>query len=319
MGITIPTLQVLAPLVVSILQALVPFAWVCFAFTVLFMFKTQIKQILNRLEEGEFFGQRIKLGKDLDRLEASSSSLNQEAQVSLPKESQVDNAGQERFDSATRSILQEAANSPKVALMMLSAELERVALEGLATRGLLRNRLFIPLRQSFEELRQYGLPANLVGSLELFSSIRNKIVHGRAATDDDALRALDSGMTILRALNSLPNEVNIIYHPGVKIFSDADCTTAYPNVLGVILETISPGGAIREKRIFPTTRTHFKKGKQVAFEWNNSKQWPKAWYLDPDTNEKKFAWDTSAEFVGWHLEDLVGTVKPESVEHLSKD
>ncbi len=44
-------------------------------------------------------------------------------------------------------------------------------------------------------------------------------VHGHTASDDDILRAIDSGVTILRALQAIPHEVNIVYHPGVAIYS----------------------------------------------------------------------------------------------------
>jgi hypothetical protein len=57
-------------------------------------------------------------------------------------------------------------------------------------------------------------------------------------------------------------------------------------------------------RIFPTTRTHFQKGKRVAWEWNMAKVWPAAWYRDPDTGEIKEGWVSAAEFVGRHLDDV---------------
>jgi hypothetical protein len=138
----------------------------------------------------------------------------------------------------------------------------------------------------------------------MFDHVRNKIIHGSAATDDDALRALDSGLAILRVLNTLPNEVNVVYHPGVEVFSDALGTKPIPDTKGIILETTSPGGAIKTFRIFPTTRTHFQKGKQVAWEWNMQKGWPAAWYRDPDTGAIREAWGSSAEFIGRHLDDI---------------
>jgi hypothetical protein len=116
--------------------------------------------------------------------------------------------------------------------------------------------------------------------------------------------AAKTGMTILRALNVLPNEVNVVYHPGVEIFSDAAATKPIPDAKGVILETTSPGGVMKTFRIFPTTRTHFQKGKQVAWEWSMQKGWPAAWYRDPDTGTITQAWVSSAEFIGRHLDDI---------------
>lgn len=290
---------------VPVLQAIAPLAWVIFAFTALVIFKNDIRAVLGRIDEGEFFGQKLKLRKDLKKLEDSTAALNEETRELAPVENDVtDSTDEEKANAIINLILEQAAKSPKVALMMLWLELQRQALNGLAVRGMLRGRTTVPISHALGELRPYGFPANLEGSLELFGSVRNKIVHGGAATDDDALRALDSGMTILRALNSLPKEVNTIYHPGVDVFSDAACTKLIPGVKGVILEVTSPGGVMKTRRIFPTTRTHFQRGKEVAWEWNTGAQWPETWYRDPDTQEEKSAWGASAEFVGRHLDDI---------------
>lgn len=60
---------------------------------------------------------------------------------------------------------------------------------------------------------------------------------------------------------------------------------------------------MKSHRIFPTTRDHFKKGKRVAWEWSDHRSWGESWYRDPDSNEIKYAWTGSLEFVGRHLED----------------
>ena len=296
-----PILQGIAP----ILQAVAPLAWVAFAFTALFVFKAEIKRAFGRLEEGEFFGQKVKLSKDLVKLEKLVAPLPNET-LGLPAvERRLASVDQEeKFDATLKSILQQATTSPKVALMTLRAELEKQATYGLATRGLLRGRPVVPLRNALNELRQYGFPPNLQGSLELFDDVRNKIIHGAAATDGDALRALDSGMTILRALKILPNETNVVHHPGVEVFSDAACTKPISGVRGVILETTSPGGVTKSRRIYATTRTHFQKGKQLSWEWNTGKAWGETWYRDPDTGEIRSAWGGSAEFIGRHLDDI---------------
>jgi hypothetical protein len=145
---------------------------------------------------------------------------------------------------------------------------------------------------------------HLAGTLRLFLDVRNRIVHGVAATNDDALSALDSGLTLLRALSALPNEINIVFHPGVEIFSDANCTQSITDAKGLILETTSPGGATKTLRIFPTTRTHFQKGKRVAWDWNMQKTWHDTWYRDPDSGTVKKAWIQSAEFIGRNLDDI---------------
>jgi hypothetical protein len=296
----------------TLLQGLASVGWVVFAFVALFMFKPEITRILDRLRKGKFLGQEIELNEDLASLQTSAAALALEVKELPPSDDRNAIVSQEEeLDAKITPILKQAATSPKVALMMLSAELEKQALHGLATRGLLRGRPAVPLSQALSELRQYGFPPMLEGSLELFKTARDKIIHGVDATDDDALKALDSGMTILRALNALPNEVHTVYHPGVDIFSDSTCTTLFPNAKGVILESTSPGGVMKRKSIFPSTKAHFQKGKRVAWEWNLAKQWPAAWYRDPDTKEIKVAWTSFAEFIGRHLDDISGSAAAE--------
>lgn len=299
----------LAPL----LQAAASLGWVLFAFAVLFLFKREIPRAMYRLRRGKFLGQEFELDADLASLQTSVAVLASEVREMPPGDEREAAAGPEGdFNSQIAPILQQAARSPKVALMMLRAELEMQALHGLATRGLLQGRPAVSVSQALSELRQYGFPPNLEGSLELFNSVGNKIIHGMGATDDDALRALDSGMTILRALSALPNETHTVYHPGVEIFADSSCTKLIPNVKGVILEVTSPGGVLKRKAIFPTTRDHFRKGKRVAWEWGSGRSWPHAWYRDPDTDEIKSAWTASSEFVGRLLDKISVGTEPRS-------
>jgi hypothetical protein len=145
----------------------------------------------------------------------------------------------------------------------------------------------------------------MIETVKGFWDIRNKIVHGADDVNaDHILRAIDSGMTILRALEAIPHEINIIYHPGVDVFGDEKCHEKIEGVKGLILETTSPGGTAKSRRIYPTTRTNYEKGKQVAWEWNMARTWNKAWYRDPDTKEIRQAWVGSSEFVGRHIEDV---------------
>ena len=246
--------------VAPILQGIAALLWAIFAFTALFVLRPEINRALGRLRKGEILRQKFELGDELVKLENSATAAAQEVQE-LPRSINIETATghflvvgegatananrEEKFDATIKSILQQATNAPKIALITLAAELEKKARQALATRGLLRGRPVVPISQALNELHQYGFPPNLLGSLRLFSEVRNKIVHGAAATDDDALGALDSGVTILRALNALPNEVNVVYHTGVEIFSDATCINPILDAKGIILETTSPGSVMK--------------------------------------------------------------------------
>jgi len=295
-------LDKLAPL----LQAIASLGWVVFAFVAIFVFKRQLTTAFGRLKRGKFFGQEFELDNELVGLEISASALESEVRE-LPvvaTETEITTQNEE-LDAKFRPILQQAATAPKVALMMLSAELDKLAIHGVATRGLLRGRRAVSLKQALSELQQYGLPAAVESSIELFNSVRDRIIHGVDVSKDDALRALDSGMTILRALSALPSETYVVYKTGINLFADRDCTKPIVDARGILFDVTSPDGTKRNL-ILPTTRTHFEIGKQVAWEWNMDKSWPAAWYRDSDTNEIKMAWGGATEFVGRHLDDITG-------------
>ena len=290
----------------TLLQAIAALLWPLFAFTALFVFRAQIADIAHRLKRGKLLGQEIELNESLKRLDESATSIEQTvaalpAQVNEPP-NQEEQLQEERI---VRDIVSEAARSPKAALILLASELEKLARQLLASTGHLQGRRYIPVFQAIAELdEKYGLPRHVPSSLKFFWEARNRLIHGGEGTDEDILRAVDSGLTILKALQAFPREINVVYRPGVDLFSNPDLSDPIPNAKGVLLETLAPGGTTKSLRIFPTTRTHFEKGRQVAWEWNMQNVWGKTWYRDPDTGEVKMAFGSSAEFVGRHLDEL---------------
>lgn len=281
--------------------------WPLFAFTALFVFRPQIADIALRLKKGTFLGQEIELNESLILLNKSATSIEQEV-AALPPLQINESPNEEKQlqeEHVVRDIISEAAHSPKTALILLASELEKLARQLLACTGQLNGRRFVPVIQAIAELdKNYGLPRHVPSSLKLFQEARNRLIHGGEGTDEDILRAIDSGLTILKALQAFPREINVVYHPGVDLFANSELTDPILNAKGIILETLTPGGATKSRRIFPTTRTHFKKGHQVAWEWNMQNIWEKGWYRDPDTAEVKVAFMGSAEFIGRHLDEL---------------
>ncbi len=290
----------------TLLQAIAALLWPIFAFTALFVFRSQIADIAHRLKKGKLLGQEIELNESLNRLDESAISIEKSV-AALPAqvtESQ-NQEEQAREEGVIEEIVSEAARSPKVALIHLASELEKLSRQLLASTGHLNGRRHISISLAIAELdEKYGLPRHVPSSLKFFWEARNRLIHGGEGTDEDILRAVDSGLTILKALQAFPREVNVVYHPGVDLFADAELTALIPNTKGVILETAAPGGTTKTFRIFPSTRTHFQKGRQVAWEWNMHNIWGQAWYKDPDTGEVKPAFVSSAEFIGRHLDEL---------------
>jgi len=293
----------------ELLKAIASLLWPIFAFVALFIFKQQIGEAIGRIRKGKLLGQEIELSESLVELQQKATELSVEV-ASLPvKEEEAGDLTekeQQRSDNSVREIVHEAARSPKAALILLATEIEREARQVMASVGLLKGRRHVPFTQALNELdSQYGgLPGHVSSGIKHFWDVRNRLIHGGEADEANILSAIDSGVTILRSLQALPRETNIVYHPGVKVYSDQKCKNEIENTKGVILETSSPSGAKMFYRIFPTTKTHFKKGQRVAWEWSDEQVWKEAWYRDPDTNEIKLAWSSSMEFVGRNLDEI---------------
>jgi len=302
LGLANTTMQEFAPLIQSIAALL----WPLFAFTALFVFRAQIADLARRLKKGKIFGQEIELEETLDKLNRSAVSAQSEV-AALPAPIINDRTTEESASEqdVIRRILNEASRSPKAALISLASELESLAREVLASTGHLNGRRVVPVQQAITELhRAYGLPSHVPSSLHHFWDVRNRVIHKGEGTDEDILRAIDSGVSILKALQAMPREINVVHDPSVPLFEDALLKIPVQQLHGVILETHSPGGASKSFRIYPSTRTHFARGKRVSWEWNMGLVVGPAWYKDTETGATKQAWDSSAEFVGRHLDEL---------------
>lgn len=289
----------------ELISAIASLLWPLFAFTTLFVFKKQIGELVGRIKRGKLLGQEIELSESLNKLEESAAAVAKEV-AALPVPANLEVARDSIDDNQITIILQEAARSPKAALILLASDIEREARQLLASVGRLEGQRYIPLSQAIDVLsKQFGgLPGHIPSSLKFFWDARNRLVHGGEADAEEVLRAIDSGVTILKALRAFPRETNVVYHPGVTVYQDSLCRNPWPNVRGVILETETPGGTKKFFRIFPTTKAHFQKGKRVAWEWSSEQSWGEAWYKDPDSGEIKPAWSSAMEFIGRHLEDV---------------
>lgn len=270
------------------------------------MFRKELAHLLSRLKKGKLLGQEIELNESLEKLQQAAQGEQVEV-AALPQPTPPPKTEAEviQDQSIAQRIISEAATSPKAALISLAAELERLAREVLATTGQLPGRRFVPIQQAIDEVHKtYGLAAHVPSSLHHFWDVRNRLIHKGEGTDEDILRAIDSGLSILRALQAMPRAVTVVYDPNVPVYSDEGLTAPLTNVHGVLLETHSPGGVTKSFRIYPSSQSHFKKGKQVSWEWNMSLVVGPGWYRDQSTGEAKEAWTGSAEFVGRHLDEL---------------
>lgn len=212
---------------------------------------------------------------------------------------------QQSPDEIIEEILQEASRSPKVGLMLLSAELDRAVRDTLVTTGWATPSAARSLRGGIGRLVEVGgLTPSAASAVARFMEVRNEIIHGRRAIDEsDVLRAIDAGIPLLRSILSIPRERNAVAYVNVPLYADRDGHAPLEEGHGVVLETVSPQGTVAY-RIFPTTRDDFKVGKEVTWEWNLDRRWGRTWYRDPETGEVKLAWDGAGEFAGRHIDEV---------------
>lgn len=280
------------------LKGLAAVAWPAFAFAVLLTFKDEIKDLLARLKKGKLLGQEIELAERLDKFQETVSEAEAVSTPLIEIRPNVLPPDPANADLEA-SILLEATRSPRVSLMLLAAEVEQTIRKIFLQTGWHRNRKSLPFTIAVGEL---PLPEDSLGSVRMFWEIRNQIIHGHGSvSDEEILRAIDSGLVLLRSLKAIPVEAHIVYQPGVAIYTDPECRELAPGK-GIILETRSPRGVTGHLQIFPTLKTDYEKGKMVSWEWDLTNVWGKTWYKDPSTGEIKIAWDSAGEFCGKYID-----------------
>lgn len=211
-------------------------------------------------------------------------------------------------DEVVTEVLELAGRSPKLALMFLSSELDRAIHHLLMGSGWGVGRRRWTLREGVARLVELGvLPASAKAAADLYTQVRNAVVHGaKPRSDDEILRALDSGLEIYNAVANVPRERNFVLATDIPLFADEDATQPIADARGIMLRTVAPGAQRTEtRRIFPTTRNHFRVGEEVAWVWGDSWQWGAAWYRDPETGKIQKGWDGSLEFIGTPIDDPV--------------
>lgn len=297
----------------DVLNGIAAVLWPLVLVLIILLFRDQITSLARRLRRGSAFGAEAEFEKELSSLNREVNKAKDEAAAGIepvaerkparPYDGAIDQAFKDesstriQHDELRDRILAEASRSPRLGLMLLSAEIDRLARRIAASTGHYENRT---LR---DQLDIWGtqLPPHMSAAHRLFTHVRNRIVHGYDATEPEILSSIDSGLALYDALASIPIEINVVAHPGVDIFGDAAATQPLEGK-GLIIETIDRDQT--RFRIFPTTRTYYEKGMRLTWEWDTDHVWGVAWYRDPVSGEIKQAWSSSLEFVGRDLDSV---------------
>jgi hypothetical protein len=287
------TVRLLPP----IAEFLKSFAWPVATVFLFICFRAEISGLTTRISGMKVLGQEVQLHPKLDELQRTTNALQAEAAANTSPAS----------DSFRASVLAEAARSPKAALMLLGAEIERRLRPFLAATGFHHQvKSNAPLPDAVDAITTtWHLSTNFRQSVRLFWDVREKIIHGYNVSDDDVLRAIDSGLLIMNALDGLPREKKVVVSTGVELFADAEGKKPRKGVWGLILEnTSSDGKGTRSLQIFPTTRTHYRIGDEVTWDFDTASTYDETWYRDPRTRAIKHAFQQSMAFVGRSLKDV---------------
>jgi hypothetical protein len=206
--------------VADLISATASLLWPIIAFTVISWFRPELRALLSRIRKGKFLGQEI----ELDELQASTEEAVATAEETAEKISAATGVADGTSSASAQGartdekieidaaqdeieeVLREASRSPRIGLILLSSKMERAARDLALAIGLnVGRRGGAPLSLLIRELVQAEqITRQDANALGLFNQVRNQIVHGHDADDNEVARAIDSGTRLLRLLLSTP-------------------------------------------------------------------------------------------------------------------
>jgi hypothetical protein len=195
----------------DLISAFASLAWPLATVAIVNWFRPEIRAVLVRLRKGKFLGTEF----ELDELQAKTEVA--EAKIPIVSGTLSATLGEVRLEATgtvgpgsaqdeIEEVLREAGRSPRLGLMLLSAKMERAARDRAEEAGLNMRSAPVSLRNLIHSLVQAKqLPEEAGDALNLFNQVRNRIIHGHDAGDDEIARAIDSGTRLLRLLLSRPH------------------------------------------------------------------------------------------------------------------
>ncbi len=200
------------------LRAVAVILWPIIVIWVVIMFKAEIRDMLRRFRRGKLFGQELELDPTVSEL----SKTVKRAVLTAPIQPGGASSYTNKTFSLVKEVLSEAKNSPKVALMTLWNHLESELFHLMATMDLLEKTVF-SASDAILILADKGLlPKTISSSLNQFLQVRDILIHnhGQGENIDNILSAIDSGISILKLVQAIPHETNIVYEPSIEVFKD---------------------------------------------------------------------------------------------------
>lgn len=294
----------------KLFSALAQVMWPMVAIYAIWKFGPDITSLLQRLRRGKLFGQEVELHESLTKLDQAASKMQAEATETSPKLAAattlpalpVSKHGQ----NSTSEVANAAVRSPRAALMLLASKIEQRVNDHVGRTAKYFRQPAPPMAEALKELKysESKIPGGL-DAIRQFWELRNQLIHGAGVSDDDLLRAIDSGSKILRALEYVGGPRVIVIDPKVAVFADPDLERKYEGKIGVLVELQHVPDGATEIMVVPVSYSHYTVGQRITWGWLTGEKFSAAWYRDPSTGQSKLAWkDSSSTFNGTQWKDV---------------
>jgi hypothetical protein len=192
----------------DLISAFASLTWALVPIAIVISFSQEIRVILSRIRKGKFLGTEFELDELRAKAEVAEAKAEEASGAMIQASAGFHGSGTLTTDvaqDAIEEVLREASRSPRLGLMLLSAKIERAAREWAAEAGLADFDKPRALTVIVRFLVAGGrLPEEAAEALYLFTRVRNRIVHGDDADNEEVARAIDSGTRLLRLLLSRP-------------------------------------------------------------------------------------------------------------------
>jgi hypothetical protein len=189
----------------DLISSLASLAWPTIIISAIYWFRPELRVILSRIRKGKFLGTEFELDELQAKAVAAEAKAELQGHADIPIPDTEEPSDILSLDSiaedAIEEVLREAGRSPRLGLILLSSKIERAARDLATDAGLDVSRRPVPLSTMIRALVQAEqIPGGEAEALYLFNQVRNRIVHGHDADDDEVARAIDSGTRLLRLL-----------------------------------------------------------------------------------------------------------------------
>ena len=221
----------------ELLQAISALLWPSLiAISILCVFRADLKDAFKRITRAKVFGQEIELQELRETVEQGLEEVTDPETVESH-----DRHALPTTEGPIQEVFRMAEESPQLALMLLAREVEKEARDLLRGEGSFQGRP-MPISRVIEYLDdRHDLPPHVVKGLRLFVRVRNKVVHGGAASHGEVLSAIDSGVIMLRTLNALPRSLDPADHAMLETAIRVGDLSQLRDRLGVLVGDVKDG------------------------------------------------------------------------------